>query len=97
VLFQVNAWPARRLRRFALAVAALALGCAVSPPADRGAPAAVPATPAAAKELPACGSPTDRQVEAWLSAMTLDEKIALVAGTGSIRSAFPACTFRPCA
>jgi hypothetical protein len=29
-----------------------------------------------------CTSRTDSQVEAWLSAMTLDEKIALVAGTG---------------
>jgi beta-glucosidase len=65
---------------FALVVAPLALGCAVSTPADRGAQAVVPAAPAAAKESP--GSPADRQVEAWLSAMTLDEKIALVSGTG---------------
>ena len=67
---------------FAPTVASLALACAVSTPADRGTPAvvAVPAAPAAAKELPV--SPTDRQVEAWLSAMTLAEKIALVAGTG---------------
>ena len=64
--------------------ALLALGCAVSASADRGSPAvaAVPAAPPAAQESAACESPADRQVEAWLSAMTLDEKIALVAGTG---------------
>jgi beta-glucosidase len=69
---------------FALAVAALALGCAISAPADRGAHAlpGLPAVTPATQEPPACSSPTDRQVEAWLSAMTLDEKIALVAGTG---------------
>ena len=69
--------------RLALAFATLASGCAVSAPADRGAPvvAAAPA-PVAAKVSPACSSPADDQVEAWLSAMTLDEKIALVAGTG---------------
>jgi len=55
---------------FALAVAPLALACAVSAPVDHAAPAvtAVPASPAAAKEPPACSSPMDRQVEAWLSA-----------------------------
>jgi beta-glucosidase len=70
--------------RAIFAVATLALGCAVSTPADRGAPAvaAAPAAMTAAHVPPACSSPTDRQVEAWLSAMTLDEKIALVAGTG---------------
>jgi beta-glucosidase len=69
---------------FALAVAPLLVACAVSAPVDHAAPAvtAAPAAPAAAKEPPACSSPMDRQVEAWLSAMTLDEKIALVAGTG---------------
>jgi len=66
---------------FALTVASLALSCAVRAPADRGTPA-VGAAPASLKESPGCGSPTDRQVEAWLSAMTLDEKIALVSGTG---------------
>jgi Beta-glucosidase-related glycosidases len=70
----------------ALVLATLPFGCAVSAPANRGAPAlaAVSATPApsAPREQPVCGSPTDRQVEAWLAAMTLDEKIALVAGTG---------------
>jgi beta-glucosidase len=67
-----------------LALATLALACAVSTPADRGAPAvaAAPAPPTAANEPPACISPVDRQVEGWLSAMTLEEKIALVAGTG---------------
>ena len=61
----------------------VALGCAAAAPIDHGAPAAaVPAVPPGPQEPPACGSPVDRQVEDWLSAMTLDEKIALVAGTG---------------
>jgi beta-glucosidase len=67
---------------FALGVAPLALGCAASAPANPSAPAAAPAPPTAAKDLPALGSSADRQVEAWLSAMTADEKIALVSGTG---------------
>jgi len=33
-------------------------------------------------DTPQVGAPKDPQVEAWLSAMTLDEKIALLAGTG---------------
>jgi beta-glucosidase len=83
-LFKSTHAAGRRAARvlFALTVASLALGCAVRAPADRGTPAAMPVAPAAAKEVPACDSPTDRQVEAWLSAMTFDEKIALVAGTG---------------
>jgi beta-glucosidase len=70
--------------RAMLAAATLVLGCAVSPPADRGAPAVAtaPPVPTAAHQPPVCNSPTDGQVEAWLAAMTLDEKIALVAGTG---------------
>jgi beta-glucosidase len=70
--------------RAMLAATTLALSCAVSPPADRGAPAVVPASAmlTAPRQRPVCNSPTDRQVEAWLAAMTLDEKVALVAGTG---------------
>ena len=51
-----------------LAVATPAPGCAVSTPADRGAPpvAAAPTMPTATHEPPARSSPTDRQVEAWL-------------------------------
>ena len=65
---------------------ALGLACAVSAPMDRSTPAVTvsPAQhgPTVTPEPPVCVSQQDRQVEAWLSAMTLDEKIALVAGTG---------------
>jgi len=61
----------------------IALGCAAAAPIDHGAPAAAaPVVAPATQEPRACGSPADGQVEAWLSAMTLAEKIALVAGTG---------------
>jgi beta-glucosidase len=68
----------------ALALTMLPLGCAVSAPADRGAPVvtAAPSATIAAQEPAVCSTPADRQAEAWLSAMTLDEKIALVAGIG---------------
>jgi beta-glucosidase len=46
-------------------------------PATAAAPAPCPAV-----APPACQPPEDRQAETWLAAMTLDEKIALVAGTG---------------
>jgi beta-glucosidase len=67
-------------------LASLSFGCALRTPAERGTPvlAATPAAPAPniPREQPACGSPVERQVEAWLTALTLDEKLALVAGTG---------------
>jgi beta-glucosidase len=69
----------------AIALAPLSLGCAVGTPASRGAPApvAAPATQApTALPPPDARTLQDRQVEAWLAAMTLDEKMALVAGTG---------------
>ena len=70
----------------ALVVATLSLGCAGGAPAGRGTPAVAAAsaapTPIASLAEPERVSPMDRQVEAWLAAMTLDEKIALVAGTG---------------
>jgi beta-glucosidase len=71
-------------RRALIALAALSLGCAASAPVDRGAlaVAATSAAPSAVQEPPVCISPADRQAEDWLSAITLDEKIALVAGTG---------------
>jgi beta-glucosidase len=68
---------------FPLALATLSIGCAVSGPADRGAPGVgLAPSPMAAQEGSECASPSDRQVEGWLAAMTADEKIALVAGTG---------------
>ena len=70
----------------ALVLAAMSVGCAAAAPADRGAPsvAAAGIAPAtmAAQAKSECTSPLDRQVEAWLAAMTLDEKIVLVAGSG---------------
>lgn len=66
-----------------LVLANLPAGCAASPSTDRGAPSAKMApAPMAAQEKSECASPRDRQVDDWLAAMTLEEKIALVAGTG---------------
>jgi len=68
------------------ALAALLFGCALGAPADRGTPAVVAVVtspaPCAAQEQAQCASPLDRQVEAWLVALTLDEKLGLVGGTG---------------
>ena len=44
--------------------------------------AATAIAPCPAALAPARQAPEDRQVETWLAAMTLDEKLALVAGTG---------------
>jgi beta-glucosidase len=57
----------------------LAAGCAPAVPLERATTLAI-ACPEV--KAPACLSPEDRQADAWLSAMTLDEKLALVAGTG---------------
>ncbi len=69
-----------------LALASLLTGCAAKTAARRCAPdvsaAAAPAAPVVVREQLQCSSTTDRQVEAWLAAMTEDEKIALLAGTG---------------
>jgi beta-glucosidase len=71
--------------RVAVVLATLSLGCAAGTTASRGAPAPVTAP---ATQVPPVAPPPDartlqdRQVEAWLAAMTLDEKMALVAGTG---------------
>ena len=64
-------------------VAILSNGCA-SRPASKRIPMPVASASAScpSPDVPACRSPEDRQVDAWLAAMTLDEKIALVAGTG---------------
>ena len=51
-------------------------------PATPLAAATAATAPCPAAAAPACKPSEDRQVEAWLAAMTLDEKIALVAGTG---------------
>ena len=60
------------------------LGCANTSPTNRGptAGAVIPPSQSNTPTATGCTTPTDRQVEAWLSALTLDEKIALVAGTG---------------
>jgi beta-glucosidase len=55
--------------------------CAAGGPSDHQAPVAAK-TPAAGQVPPSTLSPQDGQVGAWLAAMTLDEKIALIAGTG---------------
>jgi beta-glucosidase len=55
--------------------------CASNPPADRVVTLAS-SPPAPCLSVPVCAPKEDNQVDAWLSAMTLDEKIALVAGTG---------------
>ena len=66
-----------------LVLASLPAGCAASTSTDGGAPSVKMApAPIAAQGKSECVSPADRQVEDWLAAMTLDEKIALVAGTG---------------
>jgi beta-glucosidase len=61
----------------------LSTGCASRPAAKRvSVPVATVTASCPSPQVPACPSPEDRQVNAWLAAMTLDEKIALVAGTG---------------
>ena len=67
-----------------LALAELAVGCASNAARECGAPAVAAAAPQvrAAVAAPGGGAPKDSQIEAWLSAMTLDEKIALLSGTG---------------
>jgi beta-glucosidase len=64
--------------------ACVPIGMSERPAAPTGT-TATPAPPQApCPAAPACPAtaPEDRQAEAWLAAMTLDEKIALVAGTG---------------
>jgi beta-glucosidase len=58
----------------------LVFGCA--PSAARGVAPVVVCAPCPSAEPAACTSPEERQADAWLEAMTLDEKIALAAGTG---------------
>jgi beta-glucosidase len=62
------------------------LGCATGGPSEGSKPApAVASKPAPVTEAPLCKSsldPVEAQVESWLSAMTMGEKLALVAGTG---------------
>jgi len=61
--------------------AGLGGACAPTPPPATPGAAAAPA-PSATATAPAGGSAADRQAEAWLQGMTLDEKLLLVAGTG---------------
>jgi beta-glucosidase len=68
---------------FALSLAAGA-GCATAVKTENAAPTA-PAAPDSAAQTPVCKAtpdPIEARVDAWLAAMTLDEKAALVAGTG---------------
>jgi beta-glucosidase len=60
-----------------LALVELAVGCASAPAVPGAAPEV-----RAAMQAPVVGTRKDPQVAAWLSAMTLDEKIALLSGTG---------------
>ncbi len=69
-----------------LPLLALCCGCATNAAADAR-PPSPPATAAVcpASEPPVCKSPPDpveAQTEAWLAAMTLEEKLALLGGTG---------------
>ena len=63
-----------------LVAACVAMGRSGWPSA--GAATVATTTPRPASARPASESAEHRQVEAWLSAMTLDEKLALMAGTG---------------
>jgi|GEM_PF-5040770 len=63
-------------------------GCAPVGPSNRATGRAA-AAPCFAPAAPACLPPEDRQAEAWLSAMTLDEKIMLVSGTGFDTTSVP--------
>ena len=70
----------------ALLLCAALAGCASIGQAERsttpGGVATTATAPCVTAEAPACKSPEDRQADAWLAAMTDDEKVALVAGTG---------------
>jgi beta-glucosidase len=78
--------PAGRSNLVALALATLLTACSTGGATERGTGTTVTAaagpTPCPSQTPPQCLSPLDEQVEAWLAALTLDEKIALVAGTG---------------
>jgi beta-glucosidase len=63
-------------------LAILAQASCAARPSVATAAASASIAPAPASPAPACVTQEERQVEAWLAAMTLDEKIALVAGTG---------------
>ncbi len=62
--------------------AGLGVACTPAPPPTTAGATAAAAAPSAAAAAPAGGSAADRQAEAWLQQMTLDEKLRLVAGTG---------------
>jgi beta-glucosidase len=70
----------------ALTLATLLTGCTLRAPANPSAPATLadvtrPA-PSPSPQPVRLSSPLDAQVETWLSALTLEEKLGLVAGTG---------------